>query len=146
MLAKTYKQDTGYKYLFMKSLLITGLSGVGKTSIADLIQRKYETINKVITYTTRKPRIDEINGVHYHFITVDEYLIFVRDNQFLDKRKIFGNYYGIRKKDIEHITNKGLIPLIVVDIDGAREILKHVQCISILITFHHTHYLHPSSA
>lgn len=87
-------------------LILIGASASGKTEVAKLLSKKYQ-INKIITYTTRKPRINEINGVDYHFIDEEEFSKLIDQNFFIETTYYNSSYYGTAKKDI--LDNKCII-------------------------------------
>lgn len=81
-------------------LILVGHSASGKTEIANELKRNYE-MKKIITYTTRPIRINEINGVDYHFVSEEEFLR-LKDNDFFVETTFFnGYYYGSSKNDVK---------------------------------------------
>ena len=81
-------------------LILIGPSASGKTEVAKLLASRYN-ITKIVTYTTRKPRIHEINGVDYHFVSVEEFARLTEQNFFVETTYYNSNYYGTAKKDIK---------------------------------------------
>ncbi len=81
-------------------LVLIGPSASGKTEVAKYLAKKYN-ITKIITYTTRQPRIHEINGVDYHFVSLDEFAKLMEENYFAETTYYNSNYYGTAKKDIQ---------------------------------------------
>ena len=81
-------------------LILIGPSASGKTEVAKLLASKYN-ITKIVTYTTRKPRIHEVNGVDYHFVSVEEFAKLTEQNFFVETTYYNSNYYGTAKKDIK---------------------------------------------
>lgn len=81
-------------------LILIGPSASGKTEVAKLLASRYN-ITKIVTYTTRKPRIHEINGVDYHFVSVEEFASLTEQNFFVETTYYNSNYYGTAKKDIK---------------------------------------------
>lgn len=81
-------------------LILIGPSASGKTEVAKLLSSRYN-ITKIVTYTTRKPRIHEINGVDYNFISVEEFAKLTEENFFVETTYYNSNYYGTAKKDIK---------------------------------------------
>ncbi|MDD3999312.1 MAG: AAA family ATPase [Bacilli bacterium] len=80
-------------------LVLIGPSASGKTEIANILISKYG-MKRLITYTTREKRCNEINGRDYHFISVEEFKKFERDAEFVETTFYNGNYYGSKKKDV----------------------------------------------
>lgn len=103
--------------------LIVGPAGSGKTTIADKLLEFYR-IKKVITTTTRTPREDEINGVHYHFVSPERFQELIEAGAFIEWSIVHGKegekdrYYGIQKADImQALDDNGCFSLSV-DIQG----------------------------
>lgn len=80
-------------------LILIGPSASGKTEVAKLLAKKYN-ITKIITYTTRHPRVHEKDGVDYNFISLDEFAKLTESNFFVETTYYNSNYYGTAKKDI----------------------------------------------
>ena len=59
-------------------LILIGPSASGKTEVAKLLAKKYN-ITKIVTYTTRAPRVNEVNGVDYNFVSVEEFAKLIND-------------------------------------------------------------------
>lgn len=81
-------------------LVLTGPSASGKTEIVKILIAKYH-LNKFVTYTTRPMRVGEVNGIDYHFITTNEFLIMKDNNEFIETTYYNNNYYGSRIKDVD---------------------------------------------
>jgi len=107
-------------------VILSGPSGSGKTSIA---REVCERIGLDKTYfsistTTRPPREGEQNGVDYFFVTKDEFLEDIANNQFLEWAEVHGNYYGTSLKQINEALNKGKIVFLDIDVQGFESINK----------------------
>lgn len=81
-------------------ILITGSSASGKTEIAYLLE-KYYGFSRIVTCTTRPKRVHEIDGVDYHFLSADEFLKKLNNNEFIETTKYNNYYYGSLKKDLK---------------------------------------------
>ncbi|MCK5787512.1 MAG: guanylate kinase, partial [Chlamydiia bacterium] len=75
-------------------VIISGPSGVGKTTLIDILVKKYNFIDKVVTCTTRSPRDLEQNGVDYYFLSVDTANKMISNGDFIEHKTIYGNIYG----------------------------------------------------
>lgn len=82
-------------------LVIIGPSASGKTQIVNELIKSYD-LNKMVTYTTRTPRINERNGVDYHFITKAEFKEKLENNFFLEHVLYNDNYYGTAKNELSN--------------------------------------------
>ena len=80
-------------------LIIIGPSASGKTECAKILENKYN-LKKVITHTTRLPRINEKNNIDYHFVNKDTFLKMKNNNEFVETMEYNNNYYGTSKKEI----------------------------------------------
>ena len=103
--------------------IISGPSGVGKTILAAKL-RENNIVRKNISHTTRKPRSDEIDGVHYFFIKPDDFNKMKTNNEFLETAIVFGNFYGTEKKWVMDKLNSGQNILLILDVQGAMNIKK----------------------
>lgn len=83
--------------------------------------------------TTRKRRTGESNGKDYFFITENEFKRKIRNNEFLEYAKVFGNYYGTPKAFIENKLNKKKDVLLTIDVQGAIKVKKTFKKDSIFI-------------
>lgn len=97
-------------------IVITGASATGKTETAKVLHTLYG-INKVVTHTTRKMRVGEVNDLDYHFVTKEEFLKLKDEDFFVETTEYNGNYYGTSKPEIAD--NKVLI----VETKGAKTFL-----------------------
>ena len=78
-------------------IILSSPSGAGKTTLVRKISNLKDFIIS-ISYTTRKPRTDEVNGKDYFFINKEEFKKLISLGEFLEYAKVFGNYYGSAKK------------------------------------------------
>ena len=91
-------------------VILSSASGVGKTTITKKIQQKYNTFKISVSHTTRKPRSNEVNGVDYFFVSLEEFKELIKKDKFYEHAKIFGNYYGTSKEFVDKtLKNNDLI-------------------------------------
>ena len=95
-------------------VILSSPSGVGKTTITKKIQQKYPSFKISVSHTTRLPRSNEVNGVDYNFITNNEFEKLIKEKKFYEYAKIFDNYYGTLKKNVDETI---LTKDVVFDID-----------------------------
>ena len=104
-------------------VILSSPSGVGKTTLTKKIQQKYHSFKVSVSHTTRSPRSNEIHGVDYYFISIKEFNNLIKKNSFYEYAKIFENYYGTSKKEVDklRISND-----LIFDIDwqGTKQIIK----------------------
>ena len=106
--------------------IVSGPSGVGKTTVVTEFLHRYGKeydIDRVVTYTTKAPRLTEVDGVDYHFITVLEFEQKVKEGFFLEWSGEYGAYYGTPMYAVDGlVTGKSCI--LVIDRLGAAQIIK----------------------
>lgn len=107
--------------------ILSGPSGVGKSTLLNTWLIENKNIETVISHTTRSPRSDEIDGVNYHFVTVQKFESMAAQGEFGDYRKIFRNYYGISKKEIILTLKKGLNVVTDLDVNGALKLANELE-------------------
>ena len=115
-----------------KVFIISGHSGSGKTTIAYALLKKMSNLKKVVTCTTRSPRVGEVNGKDYHFLSKSEFEENVKNNLMAENEQYSGNYYGSRKEDVNKLLSSGNNVLFIVETKGALN-LKKVFTNAILI-------------
>ena len=80
--------------------IVSGPSGVGKATLIRNVIKKLPNINKVITYTTRRPRPNEKDGEDYHFIGEKDFMKFVESNDIFEYEKVYGDFYYGSPSDV----------------------------------------------
>lgn len=102
-------------------VVLVGTSGAGKTAVANELQ-KLGCAEKFITCTDRNPREDEVNGVHYHFMSREEFLLAKDAGKFLETFEYAGNNYGSRYEDLQRCCDENKNIVFVMEINGAQKI------------------------
>jgi guanylate kinase len=102
-------------------VVLTGPSGVGKTAVADKLM-EMGAANRFVTCTDRCPRDEEENGVHYHFMSRDEFSMAKDAGEFLETFEYAGHNHGSRYKDLERLRLEGKHIVFVMEINGAQKI------------------------
>ena len=97
-----------------KIIVISGASGVGKSTILTEVMKNRQDLVFSVSATTREPRPDEVNGVNYHFITRENFMEMVRNDEFLEYDEHHKNLYGTLYSAVKDATEKGHV---VLDID-----------------------------
>jgi guanylate kinase len=77
-----------------------------------------------VSHTTRAPRPGEIDGQHYHFVSVEQFEQLIAAGQFYEYAKVFSNYYGTSETAIEQQLNQGIDVFLDIDWQGARQVKK----------------------
>ena len=82
-------------------VILSSPSGVGKTTLTKKIQQKYENFRISVSHTTRPPRSNEVEGVDYYFISHKKFEEMIKRNEFYEYARIFDNYYGTLKSNVD---------------------------------------------
>lgn len=106
-------------------IILSGPSGVGKGSIRRRLFME-EELNLVysISMTTREPRMNEIDGVDYFFVTRDEFDQNIKQDNLIEYSEFVGNYYGTPKSYVERLLNEGKNVLLEIEVNGAQQVVK----------------------
>ena len=104
-------------------VILSSPSGVGKTTLTKKIQQKYKNFKISVSHTTRTPRSNEVDGVDYHFVSKDKFKELIDDGKFYEYAKIFENYYGTLKKDVDETIKENDI-LFDIDWQGTKQLSK----------------------
>jgi len=114
--------------------IISSPAGAGKTTLTNLLLEEDEKLKRVITYTTRKKRKNEIDGVDYVFVTKEVFELMIKENAFLEYAIVHGNYYGTPKKETFELLNQGYDVILVIDVQGMKQIKSVIpEAISVFI-------------
>ena len=117
-----------------KVVIFSAPSGAGKTTVATELLRS-KNIARVITATTRAPRLGEKNGKDYFFWSVADFEKAIKNKQMLEWAKVHVNYYGIPKSSLESVLKVGKCPLMVIDVQGAKTVKKlYKNAVTIFLT------------
>ena len=106
-------------------VVISGPSGVGKSTVVRRLFKVYPELKMSVSATTRPPRPGEIHEKHYFFITQEEFDLRVKEGKFLEWAKVHGCYYGTPRQYIDEELSKGVVVVLEVDVQGAASI-KHM--------------------
>ncbi len=114
-------------------IILISPSGGGKTAIFTKILAENSEIKYSVSFTTRKARINEIDGVHYNFISEEKFLEMRNSGDFLESAIVHGFWYGTSKSYINKVLKKNHI-IMDVDVQGAKQIMNsNVDHITVFI-------------
>lgn len=114
---------TGKKLLFV----VSGPSGVGKSTLCRHILHNVPDVRLSISYTTRKPRSGETYGKEYRFISEEEFRMKISEHAFAEHAEVYGQLYGTPWKELEQEPGSSTDVLLDIDIQGARQVMKTLQ-------------------
>ena len=108
-----------------KLLVISGPSGVGKGTIVKALKARRNDVVESISCTTRAPREGETHGKEYFFLSKEEFLRRIAENDFLEYDEHFGNYYGTPKSFVKKMLQKKSV-ILEIDVVGALNTKKAI--------------------
>jgi guanylate kinase len=105
--------------------VLSGPSGCGKgTIVKALLKNHADAFALSVSATTREPRVGEEDGVHYYFITKEEFERRIDDEQILEYTSYCGNYYGTPKKELYERTVSGINVILEIEVEGAMNVRR----------------------
>lgn len=117
-----------------KVVVIAAPSGAGKTSLVKALIESSPNIDVAVSHTTRPMRPHEVDGVNYHFVSIDEFQVLQQQDGFIESAEVFGNFYGTSREAMTHIIDQGKHLVLEIDYQGAGQIRRQVPgAISIFI-------------
>ena len=105
-----------------KTFIISGPSGVGKSTVLQALLAQNDNIYFSVSATTREPRPGEQDGVHYHFMDVDTFRKWIINDEFLEYAEYVGNFYGTPKKYVDAAMNRGKDVILDIEVQGAIQV------------------------
>jgi guanylate kinase len=118
----TSKQGATHGLLFV----LSAPSGTGKDTVIRRLKEQGLPIHISVSVTTRAPRPGEINGVHYHFISREEYHHMLANNELLEHAEVHGNWYGVPRRPVREWLAAGEDVLLKIDVQGAATVRQKV--------------------
>ena len=104
-----------------RMIILSSPSGAGKTTLVKKLstEKKYKIS---VSHTTREPRINEVNGVDYFFVSKEDFNKMIKDNAFLEYAEVFENLYGSTKDQVFQDLENGYNVLFDIDWQGTEQI------------------------
>jgi len=106
-------------------IVVSAPSGTGKTSICREILKLFPNIRFSVSYTTRKPRPNEVDGHDYYFISEKEFLDGIERGEFAEWTENYGHYYGTSKKTMAAFLEQGCDLILDIESAGAKTLKNH---------------------
>ncbi|NLU23535.1 MAG: guanylate kinase [Clostridiales bacterium] len=117
-----------------KTFIISGPSGVGKSTVLHALLEGRDNLYFSVSATTRTPRPNEVDGVHYHFIDVHHFQELIGKDEFLEYAEYVGNFYGTPKKYVDDAMESGKDVILDIEIQGAVQVCsKRPETVRIFI-------------
>lgn len=115
-------------------IVISGPSGAGKGTIYNSLLERMPELVPSVSVTTRSPRKNEIDGVHYFFSDKEKFEKMIASDELLEYADVYGNYYGTPKKRVEDVVGRGGTVMLEIDVRGAEQIKRrYPSCVAIFI-------------
>lgn len=115
--------------------VVSAPAGTGKSTLVDMLLQEFPNeIAESCSCTTRTPRPGEILKKHYDFLTIQEFEKKIDNDEFLEYVKVYGNYYGTLKEEVHSLQSSGKHVVLVIDTQGALQLMKTVPAVFIFIT------------
>ncbi len=114
--------------------IVSAPAGTGKTTLVRMLCEEFDCVLEGISYTTRPRRKDEVEGRDYYFISTEEFERKIKANEFLEYAKVFNAYYGTSKRMVEEKRKQGKHVVLVIDTQGAFQVMEQTECVSIFFT------------
>ena len=108
-------------------LILSSPSGAGKSTLTENLVRQDPSIRLSISVTTRPKRTSEIDGVHYRFISADEFAEMRERGDLLESAEVHGNFYGTPRKPVEQALARGEDMMFDIDWQGTRQICEKMR-------------------
>ena len=105
-----------------KCFIISGPSGVGKSTVLHALMEKRKNVYFSVSATTRDPRPGEEDGIHYHFLDVDTFRQWIANDEFLEYAEFVGNFYGTPKRFVDEATERGEDVILDIEVQGAIQV------------------------
>lgn len=102
--------------------VISAPAGCGKDTILNEVFKKTDKVGYAVSATTRAPREGEVNGVHYHFLSHEEFEKKIAEKEVLEYTEYCGNYYGTLRKSVDDLISSGKDAILKIEVEGAMNI------------------------
>ena len=105
-----------------KCFIISGPSGVGKSTVLHALMEKRKNVYFSVSATTRDPRPGEEDGAHYHFLDVDTFRQWIANDEFLEYAEFVGNFYGTPRRFVDEAMERGEDVILDIEVQGAIQV------------------------
>jgi guanylate kinase len=108
-------------------IVLSGPSGVGKTTLTKRLVERGWPGHVMVTVTTRRPRPGEVDGVHYHFRTAEQFHEMIQRNELLEHAEVHSNWYGVPAPMARERLAAGQDVILTIDPQGAKTVRSRVK-------------------
>lgn len=114
--------------------ILVGPSGVGKSTLLEMVLKDFPNVKDVVTYTTRTKRPGEVEGLHYFFVDKEKFIKLRNEDFFIEWAEVHGNLYGTPHEQVRQNFANGHCVIMDVDVQGAKVIKgKYPQAFTVFI-------------
>jgi len=114
--------------------IVSAPAGTGKTTLVNMLTKEFDCVVRSVSYTTRSPRGEEVDGIDYFFISKEEFERKIKKGDFLEYANVFGSYYGTSKEFVEKKIQENKHVVLVIDTQGAAKLREKGMGIHIFIS------------
>jgi len=107
-------------------VVVTGPSGVGKGTVLRCVLERVSGAEMSVSATTRAPRHDEVDGVHYHFLDAETFAELVTADGLLEWATYLDRYYGTPLRPVQERVAAGAVVILEIELEGARQVRRRV--------------------
>ncbi|MBN1831967.1 MAG: guanylate kinase [Deltaproteobacteria bacterium] len=107
--------------------VISGPSGVGKSTVVQQLRNEIKDLAYSISYTSREPRENEMDGVHYHFVKRETFEKMIEEKAFVEWAEVYDALYGTSLDVLQDQMSQGLDVVLDIDSQGAVNVKKHFE-------------------
>lgn len=104
--------------------VVSAPAGCGKDTILNEVFKRNDSVGYAVSATTRAPREGEIDGVHYCFLTREQFEQKISEDEMLEYTEYCGNYYGTLRKSVQGLISQGKDAVLKIEVEGAMNIRK----------------------
>jgi len=115
------------------TFVISAPAGTGKTTLVEMLKREFSCVRTTISYTTRAKRPQEVHGIDYYFVSVDEFEKKSKNGDFIEEVTLFSHRYGTAREEIERLQKEGFHVVLVIDTQGVQLLKKKCELVCIFI-------------
>jgi guanylate kinase len=107
--------------------VVSGPSGVGKTTLIERFLKEDSSSRFSVSYTTRKQRVSEVDGKDYYFVNKDTFERMIVEGHFLEWEKVHGQLYGTPQKEVLDALHQGIDLFLDIDVNGALRVKERYE-------------------
>ena len=108
-------------------VIISGPSGVGKSTLIRRVMAEDPSLAFSISHTTRPPRPGETDGRDYYFVSRELFETLIKEDAFLEWANVYGEYYGTSRGEIDRLRDLGKDVILDIDVQGAKQVMERMD-------------------